>query len=168
VISITDGQIYLESDLFFSGQRPAINVGLSVSRVGSSAQIGAMKQVAGGMRLDLAQYRELQAFAQFGSDLDKATQARLARGARTTEILKQPQYHPMPVEEQVISIFAVTKGFWDDIPVEETGQAERDLIQYVKDQHPEVIERIRQEKRLDDALTDALTKAVEAFKKVRI
>lgn len=168
VISITDGQIYLESDLFFSGQRPAINVGLSVSRVGSSAQIGAMKQVAGGMRLDLAQYRELQAFAQFGSDLDRATQARLARGARTTEILKQPQYRPMPVEEQIVSIFAVTRGYWDDIPVEETGQAERDLIQYVKEQHPEVLERIRQEKRLDDALTGALTAAVEAYKKARI
>lgn len=168
VISITDGQIFLESDLFFSGQRPAINVGLSVSRVGSTAQMGAMKQVAGGMRLDLAQYRELQAFSQFGSDLDKATQARLARGAHTVEVLKQPQYQPVPVEEQVVSIFAVTKGYWDDIPVAETGRAEAQLLAYLKDQHPDILDRIRQQKKLDDALTRDLAAAIESFKKAML
>ncbi len=128
VISITDGQIFLESDLFFSGVRPAVNVGLSVSRVGGAAQIKAMRQVAGTMRLDLAQYRELAAFAQFGSDLDKATQARLARGARTVEILKQPQYQPMPVEEQVAVIFAVTRGFVDDMEFSQVRDFERELV----------------------------------------
>ncbi len=168
VISITDGQIFLESDLFFSGQRPAINVGLSVSRVGSSAQIGAMKKVAGGMRLDLAQYRELQAFSQFGSDLDKATQARLSRGAHTVEILKQPQYQPMAVEEQVISIFAVTNGYWDDVPVPETRQAEQDLLAYMREQHGQIVERIRREKKMDEALTKDLRDAIEAFKKAMV
>lgn len=168
VISITDGQIFLESDLFFSGQRPAINVGLSVSRVGSSAQIGAMKKVAGGMRLDLAQYRELQAFSQFGSDLDKATQARLSRGAHTVEILKQPQYQPMTVEEQVISIFAVTNGYWDDVPVSETRQAEQDLLAYMREQHGPIVERIRTEKKMDEALTKDLSAAIEAFKKAMV
>ncbi len=168
VISITDGQIFLESDLFFSGQRPAINVGLSVSRVGSSAQIGAMKKVAGGMRLDLAQYRELQAFSQFGSDLDKATQARLSRGAHTVEILKQPQYQPMAVEEQVISIFAVTNGYWDDVPVSETRQAEQDLLAYMREQHGQIVERIRKEKKMDEALTKDLRDAIEAFKKAMV
>ena len=168
VISITDGQIFLESDLFFAGQRPAINVGLSVSRVGSSAQIGAMKQVAGGMRLDLAQYRELQAFSQFGSDLDKATQARLSRGAHTVEILKQPQYQPMPVEEQIVSIFAVTHGYWDDIPVAETRRAEHSLLAYMRAEHADIMDRIREQKKLDDALTNDLTAAVEAFKKAMV
>jgi len=168
VISITDGQIFLESDLFFSGQRPAINVGLSVSRVGSSAQIGAMKQVAGGMRLDLAQYRELEAFSQFGSDLDKATQARLSRGAHTVEILKQAQYQPMSVEEQVVSIFAVTKGFWDDVPVAETRRAEQRLLAFMRDEHREILDRIRDQKKMDETLIQELTAAVEAFKKAMV
>jgi len=168
VISITDGQIFLESDLFFSGQRPAINVGLSVSRVGSSAQIGAMKQVAGGMRLDLAQYRELEAFSQFGSDLDKATQARLSRGAHTVEILKQAQYQPMSVEEQVVSIFAVTKGFWDDVPVAETRRAEQRLLAFMRDEHRAILDRIRDQKKMDETLVQELTAAVEAFKKAMV
>lgn len=168
VISITDGQIFLESDLFFSGQRPAINVGLSVSRVGSSAQIGAMKQVAGGMRLDLAQYRELEAFSQFGSDLDKATQARLSRGAHTVEILKQAQYQPMSVEEQVVSIFAVTKGFWDDVPIAETRRAEQRLLAFMRDEHREILDRIRDQKKMDETLVQELTAAVEAFKKAMV
>ncbi len=164
VISITDGQIFLESDLFFAGQRPAVNVGLSVSRVGSSAQVGAMKQVAGTMRLDLAQYRELQAFSQFGSDLDKATQARLARGAHTMEILKQPQYEPMLVEEQVISIFAVTRGHWDDIPVAETRRAEEGLLAYIREHHADILHELRGQKKMDDALQRRLTDAIEAYK----
>ncbi len=164
VISITDGQIFLESDLFFAGQRPAVNVGLSVSRVGSSAQVGAMKQVAGTMRLDLAQYRELQAFSQFGSDLDKATQARLSRGAHTMEILKQAQYEPMPVEEQVVSIFAVTRGHWDDIPVAETRRAEAGLLAYLGEHHPDILSTIREQKKMDDALKARLTDAIEAYK----
>ncbi len=168
VISITDGQNFLESDLFFSGQRPAINVGLSVSRVGSSAQIGAMKQVAGGMRLDLAQYRELEAFSQFGSDLDKATQARLSRGAHTVEILKQAQYQPMSVEEQVVSIFAVTKGFWDDVPIAETRRAEQRLLAFMRDEHREILDRIRDQKKMDETLVQELTAAVEAFKKAMV
>ncbi|MBX5467558.1 MAG: F0F1 ATP synthase subunit alpha [Firmicutes bacterium] len=168
VISITDGQIYLESDLFFSGQRPAVNVGLSVSRVGSAAQIKAMKQVAGGMRLDLAQYRELQAFAQFGSDLDRATQARLARGRRTVEVLKQPQYQPMPVEEQVVAIFAVTRGFWDDIEPERVGEAERGLLRTLREQHPEILETIRREKALSDETVERLGAAIEAYKKAMV
>ncbi len=168
VISITDGQIFLESDLFFSGQRPAINVGLSVSRVGSSAQIGAMKQVAGGMRLDLAQYRELEAFSQFGSDLDKATQARLARGAHTVEILKQAQYQPMAVEEQIVSIFAVTKGYWDDVPVAETRRAEQGLLRYLRDEHQDILDRIRDRPKMDPALLKELEAAVDAFKKAMV
>jgi len=168
VISITAGQIFLESDLFFSGQRPAINVGLSVSRVGSSAQIGAMKQVAGGMRLDLAQYRELEAFSQFGSDLDKATQARLARGAHTVEILKQAQYQPMAVEEQIVSIFAVTKGYWDDVPVAETRRAEQGLLRYLRDEHQDILDRIRDRPKMDPALLKELEAAVDAFKKAMV
>lgn len=168
VISITDGQIYLETDLFFSGQRPAVNVGLSVSRVGSAAQIKAMKQVAGGMRLDLAQYRELQAFSQFGSDLDKATQARLARGARTTEILKQPQYQPMPVEEQVTSIFAVTRGYWDDIEVDRIREVERGLLKSLREDRPEILETIAREKSLSEETTQALAQFIEEYKKTAV
>ncbi|NMP21005.1 F0F1 ATP synthase subunit alpha [Sulfobacillus harzensis] len=168
VISITDGQIFLESDLFFSGVRPAVNVGLSVSRVGGSAQIKAMRQVAGGMRLDLAQYRELAAFSQFGSDLDKATQARLARGARTVELLKQPQYQPLKVEEQVAVIFAVTKGFVDDIAVENVREFERGLLRYLHEERANVLETIRQEKSLSDETTKALTAAIEDFKKTAV
>jgi F-type H+/Na+-transporting ATPase subunit alpha len=138
VISITDGQIFLESDLFFSGQRPAVNAGISVSRVGGAAQIAGMKSVAGKLRLELAQYRELAAFAQFGSDLDKATQQQLARGARMTELLKQGQYAPLPVEKQVLILFAVTNGFTDNLPIETLGRYERELYAFVDARHPEL------------------------------
>src|SRR5437868_3931085 len=138
VISITDGQIFLESDLFFSGQRPAVNAGISVSRVGGAAQIAAMKKVAGKLRLELAQYRELAAFAQFGSDLDKATQQQLARGARMTELLKQGQYQPLTVERQVLILFAVTNGFADALPVDSLSRYERDLFAFVDARHPEL------------------------------
>ena len=168
VISITDGQIFLESDLFFSGVRPAVNVGASVSRVGSSAQIKAMKQVAGTMRLDLAQYRELAAFAQFGSDLDRATQARIARGNRTVEVLKQPQYAPMPVEEQVISIFAVTRGFLDEIPVEAVRAFESGLHRYLHEQHAEIYEAVRKERALSEDTIKMLTNAIEEYKKTAV
>ncbi len=143
VISITDGQIFLETDLFNSGQRPAVNVGISVSRVGGAAQTAPMKQVAGSLKLDLAQYRSLAAFAQFGSDLDKSTQQQLNRGSRTSEILKQPQYSPMPFEKQVISIYAVTNGFMDDIPLDKISQFEDDFLDYLESAHPEYTENIR-------------------------
>ena len=136
VISITDGQIFLESDLFYAGQRPAVNAGISVSRVGGAAQIAAMKKVAGKLRLDLAQYRELAAFSQFGSDLDKATQQQLARGARMTEVLKQGQYQPLPVEKQVLILFAVTNGFTDPLPIDSLGRYERELYAFVDARHP--------------------------------
>ncbi len=164
VISITDGQVYLESNLFNAGVRPAINVGLSVSRVGGAAQIKAMKQVAGTMRLDLAQYRELAAFAQFGSDLDKATLQKLERGARLTELLKQPQYNPLPAEQQVASIFAATKGYLDDIPVEAVSRFEAELLEYLKTDG-KVLEEIRTKKQLDKDLEAMLRSAIEAFKK---
>jgi F-type H+/Na+-transporting ATPase subunit alpha len=163
VISITDGQIFLESDLFHQGVRPAINVGNSVSRVGGSAQIKAMRQVAGTLRLDLAQYRELAAFAQFGSDLDKSTQAQLNRGARLVEILKQPQYEPLPVERQVAIIFAGTNGYLDAIPVAEVGNFESDLYQFIESRHPQVFTGIRERKQLDDQLKGALDSAVKEF-----
>jgi F-type H+-transporting ATPase subunit alpha len=143
VISITDGQIFLESDLFYSGQRPAVNAGISVSRVGGAAQIAAMKKVAGKLRLELAQYRELAAFAQFGSDLDKATQQQLARGARMTELLKQGQYQPLPVEKQVLILFSVTSGFADALPVDSLGRYERDLYAFVDARHPELWNELR-------------------------
>lgn len=168
VISITDGQIFLESDLFFSGVRPAVNTGLSVSRVGGNAQIKAMKQVAGGMRLDLAQYRELAAFSQFGSDLDKATQARLARGARTVEILKQPQYQPMPVEEQVAVIYAVTKGFMDDVAIEQVREFERGLLRFLREKKADILETIKTERTMKDETTGQLTQAIEEFKKTAV
>uniref|UniRef100_UPI004072FDC4 ATPase Hybrid F1 with the ancestral core domains Chain A n=1 Tax=Bacillus sp. (strain PS3) TaxID=2334 RepID=UPI004072FDC4 len=164
VISITDGQIYLESDLFYSGIRPAINVGLSVSRVGGAAQIKAMKQVAGKLRLDLAQYRELQAFAQFASDLDEATRAQLERGQRMTEILKQPQYSPMPVEKQVVIIYAGTNGYLDDIPVEKVKEFEDGFLEYIESKHPDILEEIREKKALDDELEEKLKKAIKEFK----
>src|SRR5512146_318594 len=150
VISITDGQIYLGSDLFYSGIRPAINVGLSVSRVGGSAQIKTMKQVAGTLRLDLAQYREMAAFAQFGSELDKATQMQLARGVRMVELLKQGQYKPMPVADQVLSIYAGVNGFLDDVPVDKVQQFEVDLLHYVQQHHPEVKKEITSIGKIDD------------------
>jgi F-type H+-transporting ATPase subunit alpha len=163
VISITDGQIFLESDLFHQGVRPAINVGNSVSRVGGSAQIRAMRQVAGTLRLDLAQYRELAAFAQFGSDLDKSTQAQLTRGARLVEILKQPQYEPQPVERQVAIIFAGTNGYLDNIAVGELRAFETELYKFIETRHPGVFTGIVEKKALDDQLKAALDKAVKEF-----
>ncbi len=164
VISITDGQIYLESDLFNSGIRPAVNVGLSVSRVGGNAQIKAMKQVAGSLRLELAQYRDLAAFAQFGSDLDKATQAQLSRGQRLTEILKQSQYAPLPVEKQVLAIFAGTNGFLDHLPVEECLRFEKGLYDFLDASYPAVVEKIAEKRQLDDALRQEIRTALEEFK----
>jgi len=164
VISITDGQIFLQSDLFFQGIRPAINVGISVSRVGGNAQIKAMKQVAGSLRLDLASYRELAAFAQFGSDLDKSTQATLNRGARLVEMLKQGQYVPYPVEQQVVAIFAGTKGYLDDIPVESVLRFRDGLIEFVGSAHPEIGKTIVEEKKLSDETVEALGKAIDEFK----
>jgi len=164
VISITDGQIYLGSELFYSGIRPAINVGLSVSRVGGSAQIKAMKGVAGSLRLDLAQYREMAAFAQFGSELDKATQAQLARGQRMVELLKQGQYQPMPVENQVISIFAGTNGYLDDVPVNKVSQFEEDLLDHIKREYPNIQRDIVTKGKLDEELTAELKKALAAVK----
>ncbi|MFZ3063407.1 MAG: F0F1 ATP synthase subunit alpha [Actinomycetota bacterium] len=165
VISITDGQIYLEPDLFYAGVRPAVNVGISVSRVGGAAQIKAMKQVAGMLRLDLAQYRELEAFAQFGTELDKATQAQLARGARLVEVLKQPQYQPLSVEEQTMIIFAGIKGFLDDIPVERIKRFEADFLEFMRVSHPEIGKKIREEKVLSEETEQNLVKAIEEFKK---
>lgn len=163
VISITDGQIFLESNLFYSGIRPAVNAGISVSRVGGSAQINAMKKVAGTLRLDLAQYRELQAFAQFGSDLDKATAARLNRGARTVEILKQDENKPMDVEKQVVSIYAVTKGFLDDIPVEDVRRFEAELLSFMDAVKGSLLDHIRQTSKLPEA--EELDAAISEFKK---
>jgi len=165
VISITDGQIFLESDLFYSGQRPAVNVGNSVSRVGSSAQIKAMKKVAGTLKLDLAQYRELAAFAQFGSDLDKVTQARLNRGVRTLEILKQGVGQPMPVERQVVSLFTVTRGYLDDIPVQDVRRFESEFLGYVDSNRPEIYASIRDTNDLTAETEKALVEAINAFKK---
>jgi F-type H+/Na+-transporting ATPase subunit alpha len=165
VISITDGQIFLEADLFNAGIRPAINVGNSVSRVGGSAQIKAMKSVAGTLRLDLAQYRELAAFAQFGSDLDKATQAQLARGQRLTEILKQPQYQPMPVEHQVLIIWAATSGFLDDVPVDQARRFEGEFLQFVQNSQPGVLAALREKKALTDEIKNDLKTAVADFKR---
>jgi F-type H+/Na+-transporting ATPase subunit alpha len=164
VISITDGQIYLESDLFNSGIRPAVNVGISVSRVGGNAQIKAMKQVAGTLRLDMAQYRELAAFAQFGSDLDKTTLAQLNRGRRLTEILKQGQYQPLPVEKQVIAIFAGTSGVLDDIAVEDCGAFEQGLYEFLDSSYPAVGAKIRDKRELNEEIRNELRKVIEEFK----
>jgi F-type H+/Na+-transporting ATPase subunit alpha len=164
VISITDGQIFLTTDLFFANVRPAVDAGISVSRVGGNAQIKAMKQVAGPLRLSLAQYRELEAFAQFGSDLDAATQRQLARGARLVEVLKQPQYQPVPVEKQVAIIFTVTNGYLDDVKVEHIRQWEREFLDYLEAKHPEILNDIRTKKALDDDLTGRLKRAIDAFK----
>ncbi|MEP6911106.1 MAG: F0F1 ATP synthase subunit alpha [bacterium] len=164
VISITDGQIFLEADLFNSGIRPAINVGNSVSRVGGAAQIKAMKQVAGSLRLDLAQFRELQAFAQFGSDLDKATQSQLARGRRLMEILKQPQYQPMDVEEQVLIIWAAINGHTDDVPVENVRRFEAELLRFVENSHPGLLQTIREKKAIGDEIKADLQQALADFK----
>lgn len=164
VISITDGQIYLESDLFYAGIRPAINVGISVSRVGGAAQIKAMKQVAGMLRLDLAQYRELEAFAQLGTELDKATQAQIERGRRMTELLKQPRYVPMPVEKQIAVIFAGTRGFLDDVPVEKVRQFEEGLLKFLEGNYPQILTDIREKKVLSEELEKELEKAIKEFK----
>jgi F-type H+/Na+-transporting ATPase subunit alpha len=164
VISITDGQIFLETDLFFAGVRPAINVGISVSRVGGNAQIKAMKQVAGRLRLDLAQYRALEAFAEFGSELDKASQAQLDRGARVVEIMKQGQYRPYSVEDQVVSIWAVTNGYMDDLPVENVREFEAGLMDHVRSRHSDVGDTIRETGKLEDDTAEKLKKAVEEFK----
>jgi F-type H+-transporting ATPase subunit alpha len=165
VISITDGQIFLESDLFNAGQRPAVNVGLSVSRVGGAAQTKAMKKVAGTLRLDLAQYRELAAFAQFGSDLDKATQARITRGRRTVEILKQGQYNPFSVAEQVISIYSAIKGYLDDIQIEDVRRFEKEFLSFAANKYPQVQKGIEETKDLGADIEADLKKALEEFKK---
>jgi F-type H+-transporting ATPase subunit alpha len=168
VISITDGQIFLESDLFYSGQRPAVNAGISVSRVGGAAQIAAMKKVAGKLRLELAQYRELAAFAQFGSDLDKATQQQLARGARMTELLKQGQYAPLPVEKQVLILFAVTNGFTDALPVESLGRYERELYAFIDARQPAVWTELKEKGnngKAWDGLVTTMKAALSAFGK---
>ena len=164
VISITDGQIYLGSDLFYSGIRPAINVGLSVSRVGGSAQIKTMKQVAGTLRLDLAQYREMAAFSQFGSELDKATQMQLARGVRMVELLKQGQYKPMPVADQVLSIYAGVNGFLDDVPVDKVLQFEADLLHYVAQNHQDMRKDIATVGKIDDKVGGKLKEIITTFK----
>jgi F-type H+/Na+-transporting ATPase subunit alpha len=165
VISITDGQMFLEADLFYSGVRPAINVGISVSRVGGSAQIKAMKQVAGTLRLDLAQYRELAAFAQFGSDLDKATLAQLNRGQRMVELLKQDQYSPLPVEQQILVIFAGTNGFVDEVPVEAVKKFEQELLRFAVSKHQALLGDIKSKKQIDDDLKARIKSAIEEFKK---
>ena len=167
VISITDGQIFLEADLFYAGVRPAVNVGISVSRVGGSAQTKAMKGVAGRLRLDLAQYRELEAFASFASDLDAATKKQLERGARTVEILKQPQYQPMPVEQQVMVIFAVTNGYLDEIPVSEIRAWEKGFLEWVPAQFPQVVERLRSERALSKENEGDLRRAIEQYNQTR-
>ena len=165
VISITDGQIFLETDLFYQGIHPAINVGLSVSRVGSAAQTKAMKKVAGSIKLELAQYREMAAFAQFGSDLDAATQKLLARGARLTELLKQPQFNPMPVEEQVASIYAGTQGFIDSVPTSDVTRYEAAMLSYLRSEHGDVLKTIRDTKQLDDDTAGKLKAALTEFGK---
>ncbi|NDY42074.1 F0F1 ATP synthase subunit alpha [Dissulfurirhabdus thermomarina] len=165
VISITDGQVYLEPSLFFSGIRPAVNVGLSVSRVGGAAQVKAMKQVAGTLRLDLAQYRELAAFAQFGSDLDKATQRQLNRGARLVEILKQPQYQPLPMEKQVLILFAGTRGHLDELPVEVLGDFEKELYDFVGQKHGDIYTELKEKQAIDEGLEQKMTAAIQEFVK---
>jgi F-type H+-transporting ATPase subunit alpha len=165
VISITDGQIFLETELFYQGIRPAVNVGISVSRVGSSAQIKAMKQVSGTMKSDLAQYREMAAFAQFGSDLDAVTQRLLNRGSRLTELLKQPQFAPFPVEEQVISIYAGTRGYLDKLPVNQVGRFEQELLQRIRASHRDIIDGLKKEKALTPDLESKLKAVLETVSK---
>ncbi len=165
VISITDGQIYLEPELFYAGVRPAVNVGLSVSRVGGAAQTKAMKQVAGTLRLDLAQFRELAAFAQFGSDLDKATLAQIERGKRMVELLKQDQFVPLALEEQIIILFAGTQGYLDDLPIESIKKFEAEFLRYIKETKEDIRAEIREKKALDDTLKEKLAHTIEGFKK---
>jgi F-type H+/Na+-transporting ATPase subunit alpha len=166
VISITDGQIYLETDLFYSGIRPAVNVGLSVSRVGGSAQTKAMKQVAGKLRLELAQYREIAAFAQFASDLDKASQMQLARGERLTELLKQGQYSPMSMEEQVVALYAGTRGYIDGYPVEHIKRYESEMMDWMRSRKKDILDALRATGKLDDDLDKQLGAALEEFAKI--
>jgi F-type H+-transporting ATPase subunit alpha len=166
VISITDGQIFLESDLFYSGVRPAINVGISVSRVGGNAQIKAMRQVAGTLRLELAQYREMAAFAQFGSDLDQATQRQLNRGSRLVELLKQGQYEPLPAEKQILIVYAGTNGFVDELPLTALKKYEQELYSFVESRHPEIFVEIVAKRELDNELRTKMTRALEEFKAV--
>jgi F-type H+-transporting ATPase subunit alpha len=166
VISITDGQIYLESDLFYAGIRPAVNAGLSVSRVGGAAQARAMRQVAGRMRLDMAAFRELAAFAQFGSDLDEATRRQLDRGLRVQEVLKQGQYAPVPLVDQVMIFYAVTNGFLDDVELRRIESFEESFVRYMKDSHPGLVQTIATGARLDDDTQDALNQAIEDFKRM--
>jgi len=168
VISITDGQIFLETDLFYSGVRPAINVGISVSRVGGNAQIKAMKQVAGRLRIELAQYRELAAFAKFGSDLDAATQKQLRRGERLVEVLKQGQYVPLPVEEQVLQIFAATEGFWDDVPVADVVRMSDELLDHMRVSQSAILSEIVAKKELSDDLRARMRKAIQEFKEAQL
>jgi F-type H+-transporting ATPase subunit alpha len=163
VISITDGQIYLESSLFNSGIRPAINVGISVSRVGGNAQIKAMKKVAGRLRIELAQYRELEAFAKFGSDLDKSTQQQLRRGSRLVELLKQNQYAPMPVEKQVVTVFAGTNGYFDEIPLQDVGRCEKELHELLEMKHPDFLSAIAEQKDLTKELQSKLEGIAKDF-----
>jgi F-type H+-transporting ATPase subunit alpha len=165
VISITDGQIYLEPDLFYAGIRPAINVGISVSRVGSAAQVKAMRQVAGRLKIDLAQYRELAAFAQMGSDVDKATMAQLARGERMTELLKQGQYVPMPIEEQVAIIYAGVNGFLDELPVDSILEFEKEFFQFMHTQYSDILAEIKEKKAISDELTGRMDKVIAGFSK---
>jgi F-type H+-transporting ATPase subunit alpha len=163
VISITDGQIYLEPALFFAGVRPPINVGLSVSRVGGAAQVKAMKQVAGTLRLDLAQYRELEAFAAFGSDLDEATQKQLTRGARLVEILKQPQYQPLPMEKQVTILYAGTKGYLDEFPADVLEKYEAGLYTFVEDRYPHIFSELKEKEEISDDLGKTMAEAMNAY-----
>jgi F-type H+-transporting ATPase subunit alpha len=166
VISITDGQIYLEPGLFFAGVRPAINVGLSVSRVGGAAQVKAMKQVAGRLRLDLAQFRELEAFAKFGSDLDKSTQQQLNRGMRLVELLKQPQYVPMSMAKQVTSIYAGTRGFLDKYPVEKLAAYEPQMLEFIEQKHAYIFEELEEKKEIGDELQEKMNKALSEFDEI--
>jgi F-type H+-transporting ATPase subunit alpha len=163
VISITDGQIYLEPSLFFAGVRPAINVGLSVSRVGGAAQVKAMKQVAGTLRLDMAQYRELEAFAAFGSDLDKATQQQLTRGERLVEILKQPQYKPLPMEKQVTILYAGTRGFLDKYPVNVLAKYEAGLFTFIADRYPQIFDGLKEKLQFTEEIDKQMTEALTAY-----
>jgi F-type H+-transporting ATPase subunit alpha len=164
VISITDGQVYLEPGLFFAGVRPAINVGLSVSRVGGAAQTKAMKAVAGSLRLDMAQFRELEAFAQFGSDLDKATQQQLNRGRRLVEVLKQPQYQPMTAEKQVAILFAGANGYLDEWPEEAVKEYEKQMLEFLETKHPEIFKEVKEKNEISDELEEKIIKALDEFK----
>ena len=164
MISITDGQIFLEADLFYSGVRPAINVGISVSRVGGNAQVKAMRQVAGRLKLDLAQYRELEAFAQFGSELDQATQQALNRGEKMVETLNQPQYQPWPMEEQVVALYAGVNGYLDDIPTDDVSRFQEELRSYVRAEQPEIYRTIRETGDLSDETGEKLNGAIDHFK----